>query len=233
MKGSNDIDSVMVKKIALDLGADLCGIAPVDRFEGAPEGHHPRDIFPNCRSVIVFAKRMPKGLLYAKSCVPYTQVSHIINQDLDRLGISLGLALEDLGLKAVPIPADDPYEHWEADRKYGRAVLSMRHAGHLAGLGVMGRNTLLKNERYGNMIKLGAVLVDADIEPDTIASYGGCPERCHACIDACPAKALDGTTVDQMRCRSVSGFTNEKGFFLMRCNTCRTVCPQRFGIRDG
>ena len=112
------VDAITVKKIAMSLGADLCGIAPADRFEGAPKGHHPKDIYPECRSVIVFAKRMPAGLLDAKSCVPYTQVSHIINQELDKLGISLGLALEDLGARAVPLPADDPYEHWEIGRAH-------------------------------------------------------------------------------------------------------------------
>jgi len=231
MNSKVSVDATTVKKIAMDRGADLCGISPADRFEGAPKGHHPKDIYPECRSVIVFAKRMPIGLLDAKSCVPYTQVSHIINQELDKIGISLGLALEDLGARTVPLPADDPYEHWEADRQYGRAVLSMRHAGYLAGLGVMGRNTLLKNEHYGNMIKLGAILVDVEVEPDPIVAIESCPEKCHRCLDACPAKALDGTTVDQKLCRTVSGFTNEKGFFLMRCNTCRRVCPERFGIR--
>lgn len=134
-------------------------------------------------------------------------------------------------MNAVPIPCDDPYEHWESDRQYGRGVLSMRHAGHLAGLGVLGRNTLLRNDRYGNMIKIGAILVDADIDPDPIATYEACPEKCHLCIDACPAKALDGVTVDQKRCRAVSSFVNERGFYLTKCNACRRVCPLRKGTR--
>ncbi|MCE5295957.1 MAG: hypothetical protein LLG16_02490 [Euryarchaeota archaeon] len=65
---------------------------------------------------------------------------------------------------AVPVPSDDPYEHWEADRKYRRAIISMRHAGDLAGLGALGRDTLLKNDRFGSTVQLGAVLVNADIE---------------------------------------------------------------------
>jgi epoxyqueuosine reductase QueG len=224
--GSNEI-----KALAMELGADLCGIAPVDRFEGAPTGHHPRDIYPDCRSVIVLAKRIPVGLLYAKSCVPYTQTNRLVNQELDELGIALSLALEDRGMRAVPLPCDDPYEHWEATRKYGMGLLSMRHAGHLAGLGVLGRNTLLKNDRFGNMIKIGAILVDAALEPDPIASYEGCPPHCRLCLDSCPAQALDGTKVDQDRCRSSSSFVNERGFHLTRCNTCRRVCPQSLGIK--
>lgn len=225
--GSNE-----VKAMAIKLGADLCGVASVERFEGAPVGHRPQDIYPDCRSVIALAKRIPVGLLYAKSCVPYTHTNRLVNQELDALGIALGLALEDCGMRAVPLPCDDPYEHWEADKQYGMGVLSMRHAGHLAGLGVLGRNTLLKNDRFGNMIKIGAVLVDARLDPDPIATYAGCPPHCRLCLDACPAKALDGTTVDQKLCRSFSSFVHERGFHLTKCNACRRVCPQAQGIKE-
>ena len=48
-----------VKEIAYKLGAELCGIAGLDRFSDAPEGYHPRDVWPGCRSVISFACRFP------------------------------------------------------------------------------------------------------------------------------------------------------------------------------
>jgi hypothetical protein len=51
-----------IRQVVLSLGADACGFAAVDRFEDAPEGFHPRDIYPDCRGVVVFLKRMPKGL---------------------------------------------------------------------------------------------------------------------------------------------------------------------------
>ena len=220
----------MVKTMAKSLGADLCGIAAAGRFNGAPSGHRPRDIYPECASVIVFAKRVPAGTLYADSCVPYTYVNNVVTHEVDRLGVTLSLALEDLGMKAVPLPSDDPYEHWEAGRQYGRAVLSMRHAGYLAGLGVLGKNTLLINDRYGNMIQIGAILADAVIEPDPLAEYEGCISDCRLCIDSCPQNALDGITVDQKLCRPISNFINEKGYVLKKCNVCRKVCPHSAGL---
>ena len=48
------IDNKQVKEILLGLGADLCGIAGIDRFIDAPEGYHPTDVLPTCRSVISF-----------------------------------------------------------------------------------------------------------------------------------------------------------------------------------
>jgi len=38
----------------------------------------------------------------------------------------------------------------------------------LAGLGVIGRNNLLINELYGNMIQIGALLSETEIEPQEL-----------------------------------------------------------------
>jgi epoxyqueuosine reductase len=219
-----------IKGLAIGLGADLCGIATPERFAGAPEGHHPADIYPDCKSVIVFAKRVPGETLFIDNCIPYTHVNNVVLQEVDLLGVRLSLALEELGIRSVPVPSDVPYEHWEADRQYGRAILSMRHAGYLAGLGVLGKNTLLINEKYGNMIQVGAVLADAGLMPDEIATYEGCLKECHNCLDSCPQHALDGVTVDQKLCRPVSNYVSEKGFVLKKCNICRKVCPHCLGI---
>jgi len=77
----------------------------------------------------------------------------------------------------------------------------LKHAGSLAGLGVIGKNTLLINDRYGNMIRLGAILVSTELEPDPIASYEGCIKKCTVWLDLCPQNALDGTTINQKLCR--------------------------------
>lgn len=53
------LDKNKVKEIMKELGADLCGIASVDRFGDAPEGYHPLDVFPMCKSVISFGCRFP------------------------------------------------------------------------------------------------------------------------------------------------------------------------------
>ena len=41
------IDNKQVKEILFGLGADLCGIASIDRFNDAPKGYHPTDVLPN------------------------------------------------------------------------------------------------------------------------------------------------------------------------------------------
>ena len=57
------IDSKQVKEILFSMGADLCGIASIDRFDDAPEGYHPLDVMPSCKSVISFGCRFPVGTL--------------------------------------------------------------------------------------------------------------------------------------------------------------------------
>ncbi len=154
----------------------------------------------------------------------------MIVQEVNRLGAQLCLTLEDLGIVSVPIPSDDPSEYWESENQYARGILSLRHAGYLAGLGVMGKNTLLVNEKYGNMIQIGAILVDIELESDKIADFTVCKENCTLCIDKCPQKALDGETVNQKNCRVLSNFVTERGFVLKKCHLCRSVCPNSLGL---
>ena len=45
------LDSKAVKRIAREMGADLVGITPMDRFAGAPLQMDPRTIMPNAKSM--------------------------------------------------------------------------------------------------------------------------------------------------------------------------------------
>jgi len=225
------MDHLMIKVMAKDLGADLCGIASAGRFQNAPPGFNPLDIYSKCESVIVFAKRVPAGSLSANSCVPYTHANNVATQEVDRIGLDLCQILQDSGIEAIPIPSDDPSEYWEEENQYARGILSLRHAGYLAGLGVLGKNTLLINERYGNMIQIGAVLVNIELESDPIATYTACLNECGLCIDFCPPKALDGRTANQKLCRPLSNFVTQRGHVLKECYLCRKICPNCLGLK--
>ncbi len=224
------IDSNSIKKIILKFGADLCGFAPIERFKEAPQGFHPCDIYRSCKSVIVFAIKMPTTSLFASSCIPYTHIQNLVIQEVDQLTLKLTRRIEKMGIGCVPIPSDDPYEHWEPERSYGRAILSLKHAAYLAGLGTLGKNTLLLNDQYGNMVQLGAILVNVNLNGDPTANYNLCDDNCQICLENCPKKALNGITVDQKLCRELSTFKTEKGYILRKCNLCRKLCPSAFGI---
>jgi epoxyqueuosine reductase len=223
------LDASAVKAIALRLGARACGIASADRFEAAPEGFRPGDIYPACRSVVVFLKELPEAVILLDNPIPYTHAAYQLYGELDRLGMELCRALEAAGLHGVPVPTDTPYLHWEPERSHGMGILSLRHAAVQAGLGVLGRNTLVINERYGNLVYVGAVLTDGLLQADPEGTEEVCPSGCRVCLDSCPVAALDGTTVNQALCRQQSFFKTPRGFDLYACNLCRRNCPLRLG----
>ena len=45
-------------EMARAAGASMTGVCPVDRFEGAPKGHHPRELLPGAKSVFTFGTRL-------------------------------------------------------------------------------------------------------------------------------------------------------------------------------
>lgn len=56
------ISSKLIKKAALDAGADACGISPMSRFDGAPDEMNPQFLFPEAKSCIGFVFRIPRGV---------------------------------------------------------------------------------------------------------------------------------------------------------------------------
>lgn len=220
-----------VKDIVIGLGADLCGVANAEDFKEAPSGFHPLDIFEGCRSVVVLAKRMPKGSARVGPRIVYNRANEMNIFEVDRIAFTAALEMEKLGLTAVPLPADSPYDQWDEDSMRGQGILSMRHAAVLAGLGRLGRNTLVINRELGNMMTIGAILIDLDLESDPRAE-NLCPEKCRRCLENCPVLALNGVSVDQKRCRLNTYETNARGFGVINCNICRTGCPWALGLKS-
>ena len=85
------LDSKRIKEIMFALGADLCGIASIDRFDNAPKGYHPLDVLPTCKSVISFGCRFPVGTLNCKSNIPYTRVRNSITAKMDTIALDFVL----------------------------------------------------------------------------------------------------------------------------------------------
>ncbi len=223
-----------IKRRILSLGADVCGIANIDRFAGAPEGFHPRDICPDCKSAVVFGIALPKGLTKVPPRLIYGHYNNSCPAKVDHIAFLAAKEIEErFDTFAVPLPSDDPYEYWDAERMEGRGLLSMKHAAHLAGLGTLGKSTLLLNERYGNLLTLGVILTGLDLASDPMAE-SVCIKGCTLCVDACPAKAIDGNGgVLQAACRASTYGKTAKGYGTVDCNRCRTVCPVGLGARVG
>jgi epoxyqueuosine reductase QueG len=217
-----------IKKMIIGSGADLCGIASIDRFDEAPKGFHPVDVLTSCKSVIVFAKRFLNGTLKCKSTVPYTIIRNILSDRLDKMAVQICYELEDQGIIAVPTGINGPTE-FDISTGRKRNIVSAKHCAVQAGLGRIGRNTLLVTPKYGNMVWLSVILTDAELEPDKVMEGSPCPEKCHLCIDVCPAKAIGSPEMNQTGCWDYAFGGENGGEFKIRCFKCREICPNCLG----
>ncbi|KLU63809.1 hypothetical protein DEAC_c42650 [Desulfosporosinus acididurans] len=115
-----------IKASALNLGADLVGVASVERFDGAPSGFHPTDIMPETKSVVVIAKKISDQLVCGSLGTAYTNTFQAILRRLDYIASDVAVFVEKVGGKAIPIPADDPYNYWDEENHRGMRDLSSR-----------------------------------------------------------------------------------------------------------
>lgn len=225
----SNVSKEYLRKIILDYGAQVCGFADIERFEDAPKGSHPCDIYSDCKSVVAFGVSLPKGLYMVDSRLIYGHFYDDVCNKVNEIAYKIALLMEkEYGAIAVPIPADGPYEYWDTKNLDGRGWLSMKHVAVQAGLGTLGKNTLFLNQLYGNRLTVGCVLTNIVVNPDSYAEPV-CLPNCNECVTNCPTGALQVGSAAQSECRMKAYGKGEKEFNTVDCYRCRTVCPMRFG----
>nr|WP_320024218.1 epoxyqueuosine reductase [uncultured Acetobacterium sp.] len=222
----------VIRKRVLELGADVCGFASVGRFVQAPEGFHPCDLYDDCKAVIVIGFALPKSLFEVKPDLLYGYFNNLTIPKVDQLGMMTARIIEDAyGGTAVPVPCDAPYDYWDTEKMEGRGLISMKHAAINAGIGTLGKNTLLLDTKFGNRLTVGVILTNLELGSDDYAE-SICIEGCNLCIKNCPAQAIKEESVIQKLCRNNAYGKTARGFDTVVCNKCRTVCPMRFGDKN-
>lgn len=215
-----------IKEFALSKGADLVGIASANRFSGAPDGHKPADILPDAKNVIVCAKRFPNSVVMEGPATSYHHMMTILANQLDLIAYEIAIYIERQGGVAIPVPSDEPYYEWDPGKLHGRGDLSHKHAAQAAGLGRLGKNSLLITPELGNRVQLVSVVTNLYLEPDPLVEDELCPSKCMICIKSCPVKAITNEQqVNQRVCRSYMFLRLPKGQIIESCRECRKVCP--------
>lgn len=209
--------SKVVKETALKLGADLVGIASVERFEGAPKGWHPTDIVPGAKSVVSVGIRQLRSYMEKAPHTLYFMFGYRQKNDyINQICWSVARLLDEQGYYALPVQAsqegtlfvDNPALPERAERQHKRPSARIRgsfshvYAAANAGMGQVGANGLLLTPQYGPRVHLGSIVTTAPLEPDPLLKEKLCDTaKCTLCIEQCPAKAIsEKGDVDHILC---------------------------------
>ena len=235
------LDSSKIKQLALEVGFDNCGIARADALtdeeyplhEWLRRGWHgdleymerniekrmdPRLLVPNAKSVICCVSAYPPpenvgGIAaYARTREYHTDIKQMLFALKEKLVIDGKVCCDT-------VPISD--KHWAAR----------------AGLGWIGRHTLLVTPRWGSWVNLGEI-----VTTEECSDYSDCSKHsdycaiCKRCVDACPNHALapDGPPMLNVT-RCISYYTTHRqrplpeGFdthgYTQGCDLCQLACP--------
>jgi epoxyqueuosine reductase len=252
-----------LKSQALELGFSLSGIAPATEADGfsryqawldrgyagtmnylhrqKPARRHPAAILESARSVVMLGmeywdggrRKGEGGENSSESAFPLPPsalgrvAAYAAGPDYhhfiwDRLNIlAEWLQAEAPGCEALGVTDTAPL----LERDFARR----------AGLGWIGKNTMLIHPRRGSYFFLAALLTDLELVPDQPFSDSHCG-TCTACLDACPTRAFpEPFVLDATKC--ISYLTIElrstipeelrepMGDWLFGCDVCQDVCP--------
>ena len=114
------------------------------------------------------------------------------------------------------------------------APLFERELAANAGIGSIGKHTLLIDQGVGSWLLLGAIVTTIELEPYTGDQSDPCGS-CTRCIDACPTDAITPWKVDARKCISYLTIEHRSeidpvyfpaiGKWIFGCDICQEVCP--------
>jgi epoxyqueuosine reductase len=255
-------DSSWVVDRAKALGFDLCGVVRPQQFpelerfrEWIKRGyagemaylHDPRradpsQLMPNMRSVIVCALNYNTAHPYSTEAAGLAQTLH----DPPRGWISRYAWGDDYHevmwrkLNALAEALKERFAQPFGARAYAdTGPIAERVFAKYAGLGWLGKNTLLLNETYGSWLFLGAIVTSLELPPSLEPMESPPADlcgNCRQCLDACPTGALfDAYVMDARKCISyltieLRGSIPEDlreriGWQVYGCDICQDVCP--------
>ncbi len=246
-----DLTSEMIT-MAKSAGASLVGVASIDRFDGAPQGHHPCALLPGARAVLTFGIRILDrvlewpDLLDGSPFFPETmrkEALHklfylrsgydVINDKLNDIALTVANDLEERGYRSLYFPATYGHLAQSGTMAQVPGMFSQRHAAVRAGLGEFGLNNVVVTERYGPRIRFNSVITTADLAASPLPKAKICTGiSCSLCVTECgPAaiKVLPSASDERVWLDPVSrtdwGACREHREPMACAGRCLRVCP--------
>jgi len=255
-------DTRWICERARAVGFELCGVTAAETFPELqrfpewlvrgyagemkylrdPRRLDPQSVMPNVRSLIVCALNYNSGLPYSTNAAaqqrdqkPRGWISRYAwGDDYHQvLWAKLNAIVEAMKQRFA---ARQPFEA----RAYAdTGPIQERAAAKYAGLGWLGKNTLLINQAAGSWLFLGTILTSLELTPSLGPDELPAPDRCgtcRACLDACPTAAIvEPYVLDANRCISyltiefggsiAEGLRQPMGGHVFGCDICQDVCP--------
>ena len=196
-----------LRTLAIHEGADLLGVAPVERFVDVEPGCAPLEYMPEARAVLSIAVHIPDGVCDIwgepgegnRTPGPYLLYGYgITSWEVSRISLLLARHLELAGYRSICFPPAWSASYYQNYHRKAEGVLQQdfphQTAAVAAGLGELGFAGLGLTPEFGARQRFGSVLTDAPLVPDEM--YAGpplCdPETCgRRCIEVCPTGAFD------------------------------------------
>ncbi|MCR4316653.1 MAG: tRNA epoxyqueuosine(34) reductase QueG [Planctomycetes bacterium] len=243
-----------IKNVMRGLGIDRVGAASLEKAFREPEyreflsrGFHgtmeylernldvrndPRIRFPWAKSAIVCA------LCYANELPPETPEDSVLRSVAryahgsdyhDVFGGKLRTLVELLR-------AEGTEAHYYVDT----GPVMEKELAERAGLGWIGKNTLVLDRRRGSYFFIGVVFTSLDLEP-SLSATNHCG-TCTKCLEACPTSAFpEPYKLDATKCISYLTIEHKpplseaargaSGSLIFGCDVCQEVCPYNRGVQ--
>lgn len=237
-----------IKSAARQIGFDLCGIARPRIFSKNVEGYD-RWIEQGYDSTLEYMRRHRDKRLDITQLVDGAQ-SVVVCAVSYKSDISGGYA-PDAQCKIASYACNRDYH--KTIKKMLLAMLKQLQQSNLsvegrafvdsaplfekqyaveAGLGWIGRQSLLITPTYGSYVLLGELVLNTACDRyDTPLQSVGCGE-CRRCVDSCPTGAIVGDmTIDTARCISCRTIESENtssldlSGWIFGCDECQNCCP--------
>jgi epoxyqueuosine reductase len=253
-------DTHWVVDQAKTLGFDLCGIVRPEKFPeleqtaewlrrgyagemkylSDPRRCDPQAAMPGIRSVVV-------GLLNYSTARPLSTDPALPINDAQPAGwisrYAWGDDYHDVLLERLDSLVESLRERFkgpfEARAYVDTGPVQERVLAKYAGLGWLGKNTLLLNQMLGSFFFLGVILTTLDLQPALAENELPPPDlcgSCRRCLDACPTQAfIEPYVMDARKCISYltielrgsipEEFREPMGNHVFGCDICQDVCP--------
>lgn len=241
-----------VKALAYGLGFEGCGITPArplyrayERYlEAVYEGRlsglryltenpalrqDPRTLLPSAQSLIILLKSYYQGVRRRPPLAQYAwgqDYHHVLRRKVEIIG-------DYLVRKGGPGTEVRPF--------IDTAPILEKAYAQQAGLGWIGKNTLLISPKLGSYTFIAGLATNLFLIPDKPFGRDLCG-TCQRCVEACPTGALEPYRLDVRRCiaywtieaPALSEGVPSPGEWIFGCDECQSVCPwNRFARPHG